>query len=143
MQYGAIDLHLRRSQIRIVDEEGHVLVDRRVETTARSLTLVFGVYPPMRILVESATESEWVAQCLEACGHTVIVGDPNYSAMYSTRTRRLNRGEAASWRSHAGSVASRGVAYSSLQPTCEHTDSERSWKLAKRGWWRLLTSRSG
>ncbi len=33
MEYGAIDLHARRSQIRIVREDGLVLLERQVETS--------------------------------------------------------------------------------------------------------------
>ena len=43
----------------------------------------------MRILLESSTESEWVATCLEELGHEAVVADPNYAAMYGTRTRRI------------------------------------------------------
>ena len=89
MPYGAINLHLRRSQVRIVDGEGQVLEARRIDTTRPSIDAVFRSCPPMRVLVESSTESEWVAQQLEACGHEVIVADPNYVAMDATRTRRI------------------------------------------------------
>ena len=37
MEYGAIDLHLRRSQIRIIDEHGAVVLDRRMDTTRAEL----------------------------------------------------------------------------------------------------------
>ena len=43
----------------------------------------------MRILVEAATESEWVAQHLETLGHEVIVADPNFTPMYGHRSRRI------------------------------------------------------
>ena len=43
----------------------------------------------MRILLEAATESEWVAQHLETLGHEVIVADPNFTAMYGHRSRRI------------------------------------------------------
>lgn len=43
----------------------------------------------MRILLEAATESEWVAEHLEGLGHEVIVADPNYAAMYGNRSRRV------------------------------------------------------
>jgi transposase len=43
----------------------------------------------MRILLEASTESEWVAQHLEALGHEVIVADPNYAPMYGHRSRRI------------------------------------------------------
>lgn len=89
MVYGAIDLHSRFSQIRVVDEEGQVLRDRRVVTTRERLVAVFEGWGPMRILVEASTESEWVAQALEAAGHAVVVADPNYGPMYGTLRRRV------------------------------------------------------
>jgi transposase len=53
------------------------------------LTALFWGRPRMRILLEAATESEWVAQPLETLGHEVIVADPNYAAMYGHRSRRI------------------------------------------------------
>ena len=89
MVYGAIDLHMRQSQIRIIDETGQVMRDRRVPTTREALTQVFALYGTMRILLETGTESEWVAQALEAAGHTVVVADPNYAPMYGELTRKV------------------------------------------------------
>jgi len=40
-------------------------------------------------LIESSTESEWVAKHLEQLGHEVVVADPNYAAMYGERNRRV------------------------------------------------------
>ena len=68
MVYGAIDLHMRYSQIRIIDEAGMVLRDQRVPTTRERLRAAFASDGAMRILVETGTESEWVAQALEAAG---------------------------------------------------------------------------
>ena len=46
MVYGAIDLHMRYSQIRIVDAEGRVLREQRVVTTRERLAAAFaGVGP--------------------------------------------------------------------------------------------------
>jgi transposase len=42
-----------------------------------------------RVLIESSTESEWVAQHIEGLGHEVVVADPNYAAMYGERNRRV------------------------------------------------------
>lgn len=81
MEYGAIDLHTRRSQVRIVEEDGAVVLDRRIDTTLGAFGALFGDRAPMRILLEASTEAEWVAQRLERLGHTVIVADPNYSLM--------------------------------------------------------------
>jgi transposase len=89
MDYGAIDLHLRHSQIRIVDPGGAVVLERRVVTSREGFAAVFARRAPMRILLETGTESEWVAQHLEACGHEVIVADPNYALMYGARQRAI------------------------------------------------------
>ena len=89
MEYGAIDLHLRRSQFRIGLEDGTVLKEGKCSTTRAEWTRVFGDRPPMRILLESSTESEWVAQHLESLGHEVIVADPNYLPMYGARSRKV------------------------------------------------------
>ena len=88
MEYGAIDLHKKESQVRIVTEDGEVL-DRRIATTRDRFTAVFGARRPMRILLEASTESEWVAQHLETLGHEVIVADPTCAPMYSERSRRI------------------------------------------------------
>ena len=89
MEYGAIDLHLRRSQIRIIDEQESVVLDRRIDTTREAFDRVFADRPRMWILLESSTESEWVAQHLERLGHEVIVADPNYAPMYGSRARKV------------------------------------------------------
>ena len=88
VEYGAIDLHKRESQVRIVTEDGE-LVDHRVATTRERLAGLFAERKPMRILLEASTESEWVAQHLETFGHQVVVADPNYISMYGHRTRRV------------------------------------------------------
>ena len=74
MEYAAIDLHKKESQIRIVLEDGGI-VDRRIATTRDRLTAVFWGRPRLRILLEAATEREWVAQHLETLGHEVIIAD--------------------------------------------------------------------
>jgi transposase len=89
MDFGAIDLHKRECQIRIVADDGTVLLDRRIATARDRLTTVFGDRPSLRILIEASTESEWVAQHLEGLGHAVVVADPNYAPMYGPRTRRI------------------------------------------------------
>jgi transposase len=82
MEYGAIDLHTKQSQIRIVTAEGQVVLERRIETRPEALTRVFSGRGALRILIEAGTESEWVAQHLEQAGHEVVVADPNFLPMY-------------------------------------------------------------
>ena len=89
MVYGAIDLHMRYSQIRVIDGDGHIVRDQRVVTTADRLIGSFASHGPMRILIEASTESEWVAQALEGAGHVVIIADPNFAPMYGDLQRRV------------------------------------------------------
>jgi transposase len=86
--YGAIDLHKKESQIRIVTKSGEG-IDQRIATTRDRLTHVLWGRPPMRVLVEASTASAGVAQHLEQLGHEVIVADPNYGPMYGHRRRRI------------------------------------------------------
>jgi len=88
MAYGAIDLHKKESQVRILTDAGEVL-DRRISTRRESFTQLFGDQPRMRVLLEASTESEWVACHLERLGHEAIVADPNYAPMYGGRSRRV------------------------------------------------------
>ena len=87
MTYAAIDLHKTASQIRIIADDG--TTDCRIPTTRDRLQTTFEGRERMRILLEAATESEWVAQLLEALGHEVVVADPNYTRMYGERSRRI------------------------------------------------------
>jgi transposase len=72
-----------------VTADGTVVFERRIATRAEQFAAVLGGRERMRILLESSTESEWVATCLEGLGHEVVVADPNFAAMYGTRRRRI------------------------------------------------------
>jgi transposase len=96
MDYVGIDVHKRQSQICVLAATGE-LIEQTIETRRDRFAAVLGGRPAARILLEAATESEWVAQCLEGLGHEVIVADPNYAPMYPERRRRVktNRRDAA------------------------------------------------
>jgi transposase len=89
MEFIGIDVHKRDSQVCILSEEGEVVLEQRLRTQRERLGELLGKRPKARVLLESSTESEWVARCLEELGHEVVVADPNYAAMYATRSRRV------------------------------------------------------
>ncbi len=70
----------RESQIYILAEGGEV-IERRIRTEGERFAAVLSTRPRARILIEASTESEWVARCLEALGHEVVVADPNFAPM--------------------------------------------------------------
>jgi len=88
MENIGIDVHKVESQICILTE-GSEVIERRIRTQRERFAAVFGVRAPARILIEASTESEWVARCLEELGHEVVVADPNFAAMYATRSRKV------------------------------------------------------
>src|SRR5499433_2417693 len=88
MDHIGIDLHKRESQICLLAEGGE-LIERRIRTEPQRFAEALGGRAPAQVLLESSTESEWVARCLEALGHHVVVADPNFAPMYATRTRKV------------------------------------------------------
>ena len=66
-----------RKKARFDLREGGEIIDRRIATTRDRLTAVFWGRPRMRILLEAATESEWVAHHLETLGHQAISAQLN------------------------------------------------------------------
>ena len=88
MEHIGIDVHKNSCQVCILSEDGE-LVERRIKTDRASFHALFEDRRPARILIESSTESEWVARCLEELGHEVIVADPNFAPMYATRSKKV------------------------------------------------------
>ena len=88
MEHIGIDVHKVESQICILTEGGEI-VESRIRTQRERLAAVLGGRPRAKVLIEASTESEWVARCLEQLGHEVIVADPNFAAMYATRSRKV------------------------------------------------------
>jgi transposase len=88
MEHIAIDLGRPNSVLCELSPEGKK-VRRRFRLDRPNLVRFFSDRPASRVLIESCTESEWVAQYLEGLGHEVVVADPNYAAMYGERNRRV------------------------------------------------------
>jgi len=88
MDHIGMDAGMVRSHICELTDTGEI-VEREIRTERKRLQEVFGGRPRARILIEASTESEWIACCLEECGHEVIVADPNFAPMYAHRSRRI------------------------------------------------------
>ena len=63
MDHIGIDVHEKESQIWILAEGGEFL-DQRIRTEADRFATVLGARPRGRIVLETSTDSEWVARCL-------------------------------------------------------------------------------
>lgn len=88
MEHIGIDVHKMESQLCILNGTSEI-IERRIRTQPDRFAAVLGGRSRAKVLIEASTESEWVARCLESLGHEVIVADPNFAAMYATRSRRV------------------------------------------------------
>jgi transposase len=88
MDFIGFDLGKVSSQVCIITQDGE-LIERRINTDREHLAKLLGSRTLARILIESGTESEWVARYLEELRHEVIVADPNFASMYATRSRKV------------------------------------------------------
>jgi transposase len=88
MDFIGFDLGKVSSQVCVITEDGE-LIERRIKTDREHLAKLLGSRAPARILIESGTESEWVARYLEELGHAVVVADPGFAPMYATRSRKV------------------------------------------------------
>jgi transposase len=88
MNFIGFDLGKTSSQVCIITEDGE-LIERRIKTAREHIGKLLADCTPSRILLETSTESEWVARYLEELGHQVVVADTNFAPMYATRSRRV------------------------------------------------------
>jgi hypothetical protein len=89
MEHGAIDLHKKEGEVRIVTE-GAEIIDRRIATTRDRLTAVLG--PAAHACCSRPRPRVSGSRGTETLGHEVIVADPNFTAMYGHRSRRHQDG---------------------------------------------------
>jgi transposase len=87
MDFIGFDLGKVSSQVCILTQDGE-LIERRLRTNREQMAKLLGNRASARILIESSTESEWVARFLEELGHQVVVADPGFAPMYATRSRK-------------------------------------------------------
>ena len=77
MDHIGLDVHKWERQIYILAEGGAVM-EPRIRTAPERFDAC-GPRPRARMVIAASTDSEWVARCLEALGHEVLVADPNFA----------------------------------------------------------------
>ncbi len=89
-----IDLHLKSSEVYVVDESGEASERARIPTTEASLRRWFGGRARMRICIEASGLSPWVARVLTELGHEVIVANPQRVRLIAESTLKNDRVDA-------------------------------------------------
>ena len=78
MEFIGIDVHKRDSPVCILAQGGRGGFGAAAAHPTERLGELLGKRPKARVLLESSTESEWVARCLEELEHELVVADPNF-----------------------------------------------------------------
>jgi transposase len=71
-----IDLHRRRSQIAIIDEQGELSMQRRIVTGGETFTELLGDPHGAHVALEATYGWEWLAELLEEAGYDVHLAHP-------------------------------------------------------------------
>jgi transposase len=89
MNYVGIDVHKGQCVFCVVNDREETIAVGKCPTRRGDLTETLSRHVGARILLESSTDSEWVARHLEQMGFEVIVGDPNYAPMYAYASKKV------------------------------------------------------
>jgi len=89
-----IDLHLKSSEVCVVDEAGETSERATIPTTEKALVRWFGSREPMRICIEASGLSPWVARVLAGLGHEVIVANAQRVRLIAESTLKNDRVDA-------------------------------------------------
>ena len=71
-----IDLHRRRSQVAIIDEQGELTLSKRIPTARETITELLGDPDGTHVALEATYGWEWLAELLEEAGFDVHLAHP-------------------------------------------------------------------
>jgi len=69
-----LDLGDRSSAYCVLNDAGEIVLERKLATSPKAMTEIFGKMARCRMAMETGTHSPWVSRLLTALGHEVIVG---------------------------------------------------------------------
>ena len=94
MEYCGMDVHKKYSRVCELNEDGDILEEAKFPTTKQALQRRFGNREPMQIVLETGTESAWIAQSLENQGHEVIVAHARRIDLITDNDNKNDRNDA-------------------------------------------------
>jgi transposase len=93
--YCGVDLHSRSSQVCVVNEEGELLVNRKVPNRIEDILRVLEPFGPrISVAVESTFNWYWLVDGLQDAGHDIHLGHPLKLAMISKAKVKTDRRDA-------------------------------------------------
>ena len=86
-----LDLGDRFSYYCVVDENGELVLEQKISTTAKALQAALGAVARSRIALETGTHSPWVSRLLSELGHEVIVAHARNVRLIGESRRKDDR----------------------------------------------------
>ena len=71
-----MDLGDKYSVLCGIDQEGEVVMRKRLKSTPHDLEKWFSGIQPTTVAMEAGSMSQWISRVVNDCGHDVIVGNP-------------------------------------------------------------------
>lgn len=91
--YG-IDLGDKVSHLCVLDESGKVTEEAQIPTTRKRLLARFQKLERSRVVIETGTHTNWVAETLGACGHEVVIANARLGRAIFGNPRKDDRTDA-------------------------------------------------
>jgi transposase len=89
-----IDLGDRRHQVCMLDGQGQIIEEGKIDNTQIALEKMFAALPPALIALEAGTHSAWISAALEGWGHRVLVANPCELAAISKSQKKTDKRDA-------------------------------------------------
>jgi transposase len=89
-----LDLGDRYSHYCLLNEEGDLVEEGRIQSTETAFRRHFGGEPRQRIALECGTHSPWVSRLLKTLGHQVIVANPRKIPAITASASKNDRNDA-------------------------------------------------
>ena len=89
-----LDLGDRSSAYCVLNDAGEIVLERKLATSPKAMTEIFGKMARCRIAMETGTHSPWVSRLLTALGHEVIVGHAQRVRLITKSRRKDDRQDA-------------------------------------------------
>jgi len=89
-----LDLGDQSHALCVIDAQGEVVHEGKVDNTQDALRTVSRSWPGARVVIEAGTHSPWISRLLEGLGHTVIVANPRKVRLIWQSGRKSDRNDA-------------------------------------------------
>ena len=121
-----LDLSDSYSSLCVLDDNGQVVEEGRVRTTAAALGQRFSAMPRSRVVLEVDTHSPWISRLLRELGHEVLVANPGRVRLIAESLRKTDRTDAET-------LARLGRADPQLLSPITHRSAQAQTDLARLG----------